>query len=242
MNLSPVSGRDTVYVWIGRGAGGQPVSAERLLRQAAAGVLDCPAADLVVTHRPGAAALVTRDTGRSRVTVPASVSRGGGVTVVAVRTDGPVGVDVEQCRQLPALGLARRWFDLAEVAWLAARPEAGQSRDFLRLWTAKEAVGKALGLGLRAGGPGRRMPVPGPGGMRPVPAVADVWVGHPHCPGTLLLAVAAVGGEAEMVVVGEAEQPGHGVPAVRSVSTERTSLPVVVRGSWSSSRRVRGRL
>lgn len=206
-------------------------------------MLGCPEADLVVTHRPGAAALVTRDTGPGdQLVVPASVSRGGGVTVVAVRTGGPVGVDVERCRQLPALGLARRWYSPAEVAWLAARPEPGHSRDFLRLWTAKEAVGKALGLGLRAGGPRRRMPVPGPGRMRPVPTVTDVWVGHPHCPGTLLLAVAVVGGEAEMVVVGEAERPGHDVPAVRSVSTERTSLPVVVRGSCSSSRRVRGRL
>ncbi len=159
----------------------------------------------MVTRRPGAAALVTGDTGHGQVTVPASVSRGGGVTVVAVRTGGPVGVDVERCRQLPALDLARRWYSPAEVAWLAARAEAGRSRDFLRLWTAKEAVGKALGLGLRAGGPRRQMPVPAPGRIRPVPAVTDVWVGHPHCPGTLLLAVAVVGGEAEMVVVGEAE-------------------------------------
>jgi len=220
-----------VYVWIGWETDGRPASAGRLLRQAAAGVLGCPEADIVVNHRADAAALVTRDTGSGRVTVPASVSRGGGVTAVAVRTGGPVGVDVERCRQLPVLGLARRWYGPTEVAWLAARPVAGRSRDFLRLWTAKEAVGKALGLGLRAGGPRRRMPVPDTGRMCPVPDVADVWVGHPHCPGALLLAVAVVGGEAEVVVVGEAERPGHEVPAVRSMSTDRTSLPVVVRGS-----------
>lgn len=196
----------------------------------------------MVSHRPGGAPLVERGTGLGRVAVPASVSRHGGVTVVAVRTDGPVGVDVERPRSLPALGLAQRWYDPSEVAWLAARPEAGRDRDFLRLWTAKEAVGKALGLGLRAGGTRRRVPVPGTGRLRPVPDVAGMWVGHPDSSGALVLAVAVVGGEAEVVVVEEAERSGHDVAAVRSASTDRTSLPVVVRGNCSSSRRVRGRL
>ncbi|WP_028676255.1 4'-phosphopantetheinyl transferase family protein [Salinispora arenicola] len=204
MNLPPVPGQDTVYVWIGRGIGTRPVPAGRLLRQAAAGVLGCPEADLVVSHRPGGAPLVERGTGLGRVTVPASVSRHGGVTVVAVRADGPVGVDVERHRCLPALGLARRWYDPSEVAWLAARPEAGRDRDFLRLWTAKEAVGKALGVGLRAGGSRRRMPVTDTGRLRPVPDVAGMWVGHLDSSGALVLAVAVVGGEAEVVVVEEA--------------------------------------
>ncbi|MER7458712.1 4'-phosphopantetheinyl transferase superfamily protein [Micromonospora sp. NPDC126480] len=239
MSKSPVPGRDTVYVWVGRGAGGRPVPAGRLVRRAAAALLRRPEGDVVPGHRPGGVPLArvgpAGDPDRSAgpVEVPVSVSRTGGLVVVAVRAGGPVGVDVERLRPVPALDLARRWYDPAEVAWLAGRPGAGLARDFLRLWTAKEAVGKALGVGLRGGGPRRRMPAPDGTGklLRRVPGVAGVRVGHPALGDELVLAVAVVGGEVEVVVVDEAQRAGHGVPAVRSASTERTSFPVVVRGS-----------
>ncbi|MDM4719002.1 4'-phosphopantetheinyl transferase superfamily protein [Micromonospora sp. WMMA1363] len=237
MSQLPVPDRDTVYVWVGGGTGDRPASAGRLLRRAAAALLGRPEAELVPAHRPGGVPLVRigepSDVGRSAgpVELPVSVSRTGGLVVVAVRAGGPVGVDVERCRPLPALDLARRWYAPTEAAWLAGRPAAGRNRDFLRLWTAKEAVGKALGVGLRDGGLRRRMPVPVDGPPRPVPGAAGVLVGHPVCDGDLVLAVAVVGGEVAVVVGEDVQRTGHGVPAVRSASIERTSLPVVVRGS-----------
>jgi hypothetical protein len=66
-------------------------------------------------------------------------------------------VDVEATRPLSATGLARHWFDADEAAWVADRPEESLTTDFLRLWTAKEALGKALGTGLRGGGTKRRV-------------------------------------------------------------------------------------
>ncbi|NJP30909.1 4'-phosphopantetheinyl transferase family protein [Micromonospora thermarum] len=249
MSQLPVPGRDTVYVWIGGDAGGRPAAAGRPLRRAAAALLGRPDAEFVVGHRPGGGPLVRFasdvDAAPGPAEVPASVSRTGGIIVVAVRAGGPVGVDVERCRPLPALGLAGRWYDPAEAAWLAGRPPSGRERDFLRLWTAKEAVGKALGVGLRDGGLRRRVPVPDGAGplLRPVPGSPAVRVGHPCTGGDLVLAVAVAGtaGPVEVVVeetvgrdgqvVEAVQRAGHGVAAVRSASVDRTSLPVVVRGS-----------
>jgi 4'-phosphopantetheinyl transferase len=76
---------------------------------------------------------------------------------VALSTLGPVGVDLEPDRDRPTAGLARHWFTAPEAEWIALHPD-----DFLPLWTLKEAVGKALGTGLRGGGLRRPMPLPPP--------------------------------------------------------------------------------
>jgi 4'-phosphopantetheinyl transferase len=79
-------------------------------------------------------------------------------SAVVVSTLGPVGVDLEdEDRELPAAALARHWFSKPEADWVALHPN-----DFLPLWTLKEAVGKALGTGLRGGGLRRPMPLPPP--------------------------------------------------------------------------------
>ncbi|MFG3713891.1 4'-phosphopantetheinyl transferase family protein [Micromonospora sp. NPDC047730] len=253
MSQLPVPGRDTVYVWVGRGDGGRPIPAGRLLRRAGATLLGRAEAQIVVGHGPDGRPLVSSSDVDAQVSV--SVSRADRVVVVATRLAGPVGVDVERSRPLPALALARRWYAPAEAAWLAGRPAGGRAADFLRLWTAKEAVGKALGVGLRDGGLRRRMPVPAAAGtprradtappaggeLRPVPGVAGLRVGHPPVGGGLVVAVAVVGADAPPVevlevqvdgdgTIGAAPRSGH-VAAARSASTERTSLPVVVRGS-----------
>ncbi|MGC4763612.1 4'-phosphopantetheinyl transferase family protein [Micromonospora sp. DT46] len=283
MSQLPVPGRDTAYVWIGRGVGGRPLPAGRLLRRAGAALLGRTEAEIVVEHGRDGRPLVTVPGAGARVELPVSVSRADGVVAVAARAAGPVGIDVEWCRPLPALALAGRWFAPAEAAWLAGRDADGRARDFLRLWTAKEAVGKALGTGLRGGGLRRLMPVPDdldgalrsvPGAFdsawRPVPEALDgglrsasgggrLRVGHPRVGGGLVLAVAVVAGEAVPVhvvsvgavlvqavpvgaarvgtvpvgsdgAVGAARCSAH-VAAARSASVERTSLPVVVRGS-----------
>ena len=72
-----------------------------------------------------------------------SVSRSGDRALVAVRGQGPVGVDIEQIKPgRPMDRIAARMFSPAE-AGLAATPV-----DFYRCWTAKEAYAKGLGLGL----------------------------------------------------------------------------------------------
>ncbi|MGC4878486.1 4'-phosphopantetheinyl transferase family protein [Micromonospora sp. DT43] len=252
MGQLTVSDRDTVYVWVGRDTGGQPDPARGLLLRAGAALLGRSEAELVLTHRPGGSPLLRvggtveqvrvdgpvergrqaepADEGRRTgpVELPVSVSRTDGVVVVAARLGGPVGVDVERVRPLPALALARRWFPPAESSWLAARPEVGHAVDFLGLWTAKEAVGKALGVGLRGGGLLREMPPPGLP-LRPVPGGEPLRVGHPEVGAGLVLAVAV---RAEVEVDVEVVQwAGHGVAAERRAPVERTSLPVVVRGN-----------
>lgn len=73
---------------------------------------------------------------------------------VALTLDEPpqgleVGVDVEPvARTADALGLARRFLSHQEADWLHSLQASEQQTQFLRLWTLKEAVAKAVGLGL----------------------------------------------------------------------------------------------
>lgn len=223
-----MSGRDTAYIWVGRDVGGQPDPAVVLVRLAGALLLGRVDTELVLTHDREGRPVVRVDEATRPVELAVSISRTAGLVAVAARRAGAVGVDVELVRPLPALELAERWFPPAEVAWLGDRPEARRTVDFLRLWTAKEAVGKALGRGLRDGGLRRLMPTPGLP-VRPVPGAEPLWVGHPQIGEGLVLAVAVhASGPVDVEVV---QRPGHRVTAERSASVERTSLPVVVRGN-----------
>jgi 4'-phosphopantetheinyl transferase len=71
------------------------------------------------------------------------------MALIGLSHAAPIGVDVERVRPLPDLAaLIAHCFSHAEQVWLARQPPACQERDFFRLWTAKEAVLKALGSGL----------------------------------------------------------------------------------------------
>jgi 4'-phosphopantetheinyl transferase len=62
------------------------------------------------------------------------------------------GIDLERLRPRPrALEIARRYFSADEATALTELPEAQRSSAFLELWTAKEAVLKAMGRGLAFG-------------------------------------------------------------------------------------------
>lgn len=79
-------------------------------------------------------------------------SHSGDCALVALARRVAPGVDVERLRPRPrALELAKRYFQPAEAAWLAALPVDQRDEAFLALWTAKEAVLKALGRGLAFG-------------------------------------------------------------------------------------------
>lgn len=72
--------------------------------------------------------------------------------LIAIARKQPLGVDVERIdRQIKIEALARRYFSGAEADALEALPVAIRLPTFLRLWTCKEAVLKALGVGLSFG-------------------------------------------------------------------------------------------
>jgi 4'-phosphopantetheinyl transferase len=72
--------------------------------------------------------------------------------VLAFAAEQEIGVDVEaEDRRHSPMDLAQRYFAAEEFAALSALDESEQAAAFLRLWTAKEAVLKALGQGLSFG-------------------------------------------------------------------------------------------
>jgi len=79
-------------------------------------------------------------------------SHSGEWALVALARGIAPGIDLEVPRpRARALELARRFFSAEEAAWLAGLPEDAQLAGFLDLWTAREAVLKALGRGIAFG-------------------------------------------------------------------------------------------
>ncbi|MFD0594436.1 4'-phosphopantetheinyl transferase family protein [Catellatospora coxensis] len=126
------------------------VDATALARHAAGEMLGIDPAPIEIGREPAGRPYVVGATG-----MHLAISHTRELSAVAVTGLGPLGVDVEPLRPLPAAELARRWFSAPEADWVARHPD-----DFLLLWTAKEAVGKALGIGLRGDGLRRPMPLP----------------------------------------------------------------------------------
>jgi 4'-phosphopantetheinyl transferase len=78
-----------------------------------------------------------------------NLSRSGGIVLIALARRLAVGVDVERLRLVPGRdAIVRRYLHPGERADLAALPPAPAQTAFFRCWTRKEAVAKALGLGL----------------------------------------------------------------------------------------------
>jgi len=79
-----------------------------------------------------------------------SLSHSGGTVVVAVTRGHEVGADVERMRPLANFeAFCEGALDPAELAEIAAAPEEARLAVALQIWTAKEAVLKATGDGLR---------------------------------------------------------------------------------------------
>jgi 4'-phosphopantetheinyl transferase len=80
-----------------------------------------------------------------------NLSHGGdlGALVVSREVEVEVGIDIEAWRPMPdALAVGASVFTAAETAGWPGADGGRIDREFLRLWTRKEAVLKALGLGL----------------------------------------------------------------------------------------------
>ena len=82
-----------------------------------------------------------------------NVSHSGGMGVIAFTTAGEVGIDVEAMhRDVEALDIASAHFTPKEAALIAKAPTPQeQASIFLRFWTRKEALLKAVGCGLLRG-------------------------------------------------------------------------------------------
>jgi 4'-phosphopantetheinyl transferase len=79
-------------------------------------------------------------------------SHSGEHALVAVGRNLAPGIDIERRRQRHrALDIAEHYFHKEEYAGLIALPSEARSDAFLELWTAKEAVLKALGRGIAFG-------------------------------------------------------------------------------------------
>jgi 4'-phosphopantetheinyl transferase len=79
-------------------------------------------------------------------------SHSGNHALIAVGRGVAPGIDLELLRPRPrALEIAARYFSDDEAEALAALPADSRAAAFLELWTAKEAVLKALGRGLAFG-------------------------------------------------------------------------------------------
>jgi len=137
---------DEIHVWW---LDYHPVLGRAPLHRVLAGYLDIPVAEVSLVDgehgRPALAASHGSGLGFNW-------SHSGDHAVIAVGRHITAGIDLERQQRRPrALDIANRYFSREEAETLAGLPENQRDAAFLRLWTAKEAVLKALGRGLAFG-------------------------------------------------------------------------------------------
>jgi 4'-phosphopantetheinyl transferase len=78
-----------------------------------------------------------------------NMSHSGGIVLIAFAQHIPIGVDVEALRPMTERAtIVQRYFHPGEAADFARVPPANAEAAFFRCWSRKEAVVKALGLGM----------------------------------------------------------------------------------------------
>jgi 4'-phosphopantetheinyl transferase len=78
-----------------------------------------------------------------------NMSHSGGIVLIGVARDLAIGVDVEALRPVPERpNIVRRYFHPGEAADFATLSEERTEGAFFRCWSRKEAVVKALGVGM----------------------------------------------------------------------------------------------
>jgi 4'-phosphopantetheinyl transferase len=118
------------------------------LRWVLAGYLGVPAGDVRFAYEPSGKP-VLHPLHASRLHF--NVSHSEGLALYAVTLRGRVGVDVELWRTIPdAQAVVERFFTPGEGVQFLALPEAERQSAFLRAWTRKEAVLKAIGRGVQS--------------------------------------------------------------------------------------------
>jgi len=85
-----------------------------------------------------------------------NLSHSGATLAIAIRAgsdaEAGLGVDVQQVKAVDELALARSLFAESEIAMLEGLGKAARRAAFFRLWTCREAVLKASGLGMKGRG------------------------------------------------------------------------------------------
>ena len=120
-----------------------------LLRRAAAGCLSVSPAQLVVDRTcRGCGAQHGKPRLPEHPEFDVSVAHAGDQVAVALAHGARIGVDVERIRDVEVEELARSAFAPGEAAALAALPAAERVAAFFALWTRKESIVKALGVGI----------------------------------------------------------------------------------------------
>lgn len=129
-----------------------------------------------------------------------SLSHADGIALCAVSEWRPVGADVESARNVGGdpMGVAALVCSRREEAVLRALPETERAERLLHLWTLKEAVAKATGLGI--GAPLSRVVV----GRGSPWRLASWWLNPHH-----VAAVAVPGGGREEPVATRLEEERH---------------------------------
>ncbi|GAA1607980.1 hypothetical protein GCM10009789_73010 [Kribbella sancticallisti] len=221
MSQRPGTDLAPAHVWIAPAGTDQRSAAHAALLSLAEELFAGAGAGGGAARSPGERPVLRHDeAGRPHVDgLWVSISHGQNLVAVAACATGPIGIDLEERRPFEVSGLANRWFDPAELAWMAEQPDEVEA--FLHLWTAKEAVGKALGHGLRNSGLRRLMPLTA-GPVPSEPQLALTWLP------VEVDAVVAIAVPTGTSVVEVCEHQGA---ALRRTVTSRTSFPVVVRGN-----------
>ena len=130
-----------------------------------------------------------------------NLSHSGELALVAVAAGRRVGIDVERLRpKRNPLRVADRYFSPAEVAALSAVAPDQQPSEFLRYWTAKEALAKGLGLGLQAPKGGLEFTQDGDGSLAPLRAPGWSLVEIGQLPEGYVGSLAVNGGEARITI------------------------------------------
>jgi 4'-phosphopantetheinyl transferase len=183
-------------------------------------------------QRPGSLSIETGPSGKPRLGGAGrgfhfNVSHSGELALICVAATGPVGVDLERVRPIPsAIAMAKRRFAEAEARFVEEGDPAGADRRFLRCWTRKEAMLKAIGTGLDSDLAGFTVPLTeaggtvstGGSGSEPVERwlLLDVPLGQEHVAALALPASAAEGGSGPAEELAQAE-PGDGLEGCEEI-------------------------
>lgn len=208
MKDAPGWNPDTVTVVWCEVPGDERRRAHSVAVHAAARLTGTPVAGLRVAHEPGGRPVLSGVEPGPQL----SLSHGRGAVAVALGGSSRLrlGIDVEVVRPVRATALADRYLAPAEARWLTGLDEAERGRAFLWLWTQKEAVGKALGSGLR--GRGMSRPVPLPATWPPAPHEAPSLRTLPGDPATAGAAFLAADGRLVVSVAVHHRDPGPAGP------------------------------
>ena len=109
-----------------------------------------PPQTLKIVTAPGGKPVLVPTPDSVMKTVAFSVCHSGDLYCVAVGSEQSLGLDVERIREVSrARAIAERWFGPGEADRLSGLAGDEVMVEFMRIWTAKEALAKRHGAGLR---------------------------------------------------------------------------------------------